>query len=614
MTKPVIFLAFANDQDGYLPLINRERKNLYRALRRHDNEGLIKVEKEASTSIQDIFEVFQTYRDEIVLFHYGGHAGGTHLQLEHADTSAQQAHAAGLAQLLGQQENLQLVFLNGCATLPQVELLLKHGVKAVIATSVKIEDQMATEFAEQFYNSLAGHTPIQRAFQVAKAFIYTKYRNVKTIDTYRAAVFDGTEKSSDDAIPWGLYTNPDPEAADVLKWSLPRRASAKQVIRNRFDYANRPDVNDILIDIVCEDLAALNPDLDYELNKKDLDIPSIKREIIDSFPTPIGEHLRKLFTRSNDPNVPEDMELYSLARLEQLAVTYRTTMQFICYILLSQLWDEKHKNPELTVGEEYIVDFNSFFALRASNFRSFDYVKLINTITELFDDYDIPYFIDELKTLKIEANHDTELYEAYIFMNSLYEDILDKRVPPGEYEAFCQEAEYHLASVLKAIAFLVKYKLVTIKNIETVKYRHQEARFLHNHITLNRALTVANMGVDEVGIEFTNFTDSKSVLFLKSQADKVREFLNLTPFIIDENALNDNYSSKLFLFAYQEDGDYSYQFLNNLLDEPLVIDEENHALIKEQFDRFRADIFGQEYLPAAAIKKASTGSRFSRKR
>ncbi|MCB0629621.1 MAG: CHAT domain-containing protein [Lewinella sp.] len=608
MTKPTIFLAFANDRDAYLPLINRERKNIYRALRRHDDEGLIKVEKEASSTLDDIFDIFQSYPDEVCIFHYGGHAGGEHLQLESDDASAQQAYAAGLAELLGQQQNLQLVFLNGCATQPQVELLLKHGVRSVIATSVSIKDQMATEFAEQFYNSLASHTPIQRAFQIAKAFITAKYRDTGNIQIYRAG-FSLAPQSEE--MPWGLYVHPD--ATDVLQWSLPKRVSNKQTIRNRFDYERRPDVNDILIDIICEDLAALNPDLDYELNKKDLDIPSIKREIVDSFPTPVGEHLRKLFTRSNDPEHPDDMELYSLARLEQLAVTHRTTMQFICYILLSQLWDEKHKNPELKVSEEYIVDFNSFFALGKTNYRSFDFVKLINTVTELFDDYKIPYFIDELKSLKIEANESESLYEAYTFMNSLYEHIVDENVAAEEYEDLCQEAEYHLALVLKRIAFLVKYKLVTIKNIETVKYRHQQARFRHHQITLNRALTVANIGVDEVGIEFTNFTDSKSVIFLKTKEDKVSEFLNLTPFIIDENALNNNYSSKLFLFAYQGETDYSYLFLNNLDDDPLVVDEENHLLIKEQFDRFRSDIFGLEYQPTPKTPKIG-GSRFSRKR
>lgn len=613
MNKPIIFLAFANDRDDYLAMINRERKNITRALKRHHDEGLIRLETESSSSIEDIFSTFNRYDNEIAIFHYGGHAGGSLLRLENTDTSSQSAHAGGLARLLGQQSNLQLVFLNGCGTRPQVELLLKSGVKAVIATSVPIQDQMATEFSEQFYHSLASHTPIQRAFEIAEAFIATKYDDFDPIKVYRDIVFDDFHSPDPNVLPWGLYTNP--QSPDVLQWTLPKRVSHKQVIRNRFDYETRYDVNDILIDVLCEDLAQYNKDLDYELNKEELDIPSIKREIVDSFPTPVGEQLRKLFTRSNDPDRPDDMELFSLARLRQLATTHRTTVRFLCYILLSQLWDEKHKRHDLVITDDFVVDFNSFFAIGATNYESFDYVKFINTITEIFDNHNIPYFIDELKDVQIESTRNPELYEAYIFMNSIYESLRDNSVPSENIEEICMEAERHLGVVLKAIAFLVKYKLVTIKNIELVKQRHQEARFRHSQIVLNKALTVASTGSAEKGVEFHNFTDNKCVLFIKSGGNKVESYLNLTPFVIDENALNNDYSSKIFLFAFHGKDGYYFQFLNNLQDEPLLVDQANYADIKMQFDRFKTEIFGQKF--EEPVRKAPPqigGSRFSRKR
>lgn len=321
MAKSIIFLAFANDRDNYLQTINRERKNIYRSLRRYKDEGLIKLETEASSSLEDIFEVFQTYPDQVAIFHYGGHADGTHLQLETPGASPQKAFAGGLAQLLGRQQNLQLVFLNGCATRPQVDILLENGVKMVIATSVPVNDVMATEFAEQFYHSLAGHMPVQQAFNLAKAFVAAKYQSAVPIQIYRG--IGSGERPDSGVMPWGLYVRP--EAEETLQWALPRRASTQQILRTRFDYESRVEVNDLLIDAVCEDLAAHNPDLDYELNKTDLDIPSIKREIVDSFPMPIGEHLRKLFTRSNDYKAPDDMEGFTFPRLKQLLVTHRTT-------------------------------------------------------------------------------------------------------------------------------------------------------------------------------------------------------------------------------------------------------------------------------------------------
>lgn len=217
MDKPVIFLAFANNRDDYLPMINRERKNIYRSLRWFHDNGIIKVEKEATTQLEDIFEVFSENDNQITIFHFGGHAGGMHLQLEQANSDTEKAHMEGLALLLGQQKNLQLVFLNGCATLPQVELLLKNGVKAVIATSASVQDKMATEFAELFYNYLTGHSSIERAFQMAKAFIASRYSNFQPIQIYRDIAPQSIEHK--EAFPWGLYLSK--RAEDALEWTLP---------------------------------------------------------------------------------------------------------------------------------------------------------------------------------------------------------------------------------------------------------------------------------------------------------------------------------------------------------------------------------------------------------
>ena len=218
--KPIIFLAFANKQDDYLPMVNRERKNIYRSLRWFHDNDVIKVETEATTSLEDIFDVFTQYDNQVTIFHYGGHAGSYSLELETPDEGSRTAYAIGLAQLLGRQQGLQLVFLNGCATKAQVEVLLESGVKAVIATSSKVEDRMATEFAELFYNALSGHSSIQRAFQIASAFISSKYQHFQPLQTYRAASFDVEQPENQNGdLPWGLYLNEDAE--EVLNWTLP---------------------------------------------------------------------------------------------------------------------------------------------------------------------------------------------------------------------------------------------------------------------------------------------------------------------------------------------------------------------------------------------------------
>ncbi|MDX1406801.1 MAG: CHAT domain-containing protein, partial [Saprospiraceae bacterium] len=216
MTRPVIYLAFANDRDQYLQMINQERKQISRALQAHTKEGRIQLVTEASSTIEDIFQEFHTHDHEVAIFHYGGHATGTHLVLEAADGSSASAQSTGLASLLGSQKQLKLVFLNGCATKAQVEELINKGVRAVIATSVKIDDSMATEFAEQFYKALANHSTIRESFDRASAFIKSKYASAQ-IGTFGGSQLVEWMARPSDELAWGLYVrNP---ADDVLDWS-----------------------------------------------------------------------------------------------------------------------------------------------------------------------------------------------------------------------------------------------------------------------------------------------------------------------------------------------------------------------------------------------------------
>ena len=102
---PVVFLAYANDDSAHLDLLKQESRDTNRALRELDRKGIIKVLREESTEHKDIYENLLLYKNQISIFHYAGHASGKGLDLESGEGGA-----AGIAQQLGNQENLELVF------------------------------------------------------------------------------------------------------------------------------------------------------------------------------------------------------------------------------------------------------------------------------------------------------------------------------------------------------------------------------------------------------------------------------------------------------------------------------------------------------------------------
>jgi hypothetical protein len=581
--KPIIVLAFTNDNDDYLDMIKRERKNIFKTLQSHNDKGYVQVHKEESTSIDDIFDLFNLYTDRIAIFHYGGHANGTHLQLETMAGESQLADARGLAQLMGQQKELQLVFLNGCATWKQMDILLSAGVKSVIATSVPIDDKMATEFAEQFYNALASQAPLKKAFQIARAFIMSKYGPAKPINFYtsRDISWEGKEAETKQEVAWGLYSNEN--TPEVLDWKLPTTNQDSIIIRDSAHVGtNCVQVNNLLTDILRKEVVQYSTEVGYLLEayiKSDsIDIRVIRQAIVDSFPSPVGEQLRRLFAIDTiDDN-----------RLLQLVITYKTIIELLCFTMLSQLWEEKFKNPGLVIHEDYLVEFNSFFALSRDNYQTYNYIRLIEAITGIFNKNSVEYFIEELSNLGKSLMAKDEFYKAHLFMEEMKRELAEDNVKANEIENFCVQAEEHLSTILKHLAFFVKYKFITVKRIEVIKYRHKVPRFHYEKVLLDRVTAGIS---DDDNDTYDTFTDNNSVIILK-QIRNVAEYLSLSPFIIDENALTGSKNSKLFFYSFQDtlDRNYYYKFIDNEV-EQLIVSDNKYSQVKEQFEEFKENLF-----------------------
>lgn len=207
-------------------MLMRESASIYQHLRPYEIDDVCNIDRIENATVEGIFDTVEawTRRKDIVLFHYGGHAEGGGLLLNTASGSTSMAHATGLARLLGKIPSLQLVFLNGCSTRDQVQLLLDNGVKAVIATSTPIDDQMAGDFADRFYKNLADGKSIGDAFGQARDFVQSKYNyEVQGATHFRSLDLSAIETKAE--LPWGLYLNAGVES--VLDWRLPSTREPK---------------------------------------------------------------------------------------------------------------------------------------------------------------------------------------------------------------------------------------------------------------------------------------------------------------------------------------------------------------------------------------------------
>jgi len=573
MENPIIFLAFSNSQDDYLTMLKRESKSIKRALEPLEDKNLVKIVREESADLDTIFHNFNRFKDEIAIFHYAGHASGNNLEFE-----GDAGNADGLANLFSQQRNLKLVFLNGCSTKGQVDKLMELGIPAVIATSVPINDTKATEFGEQFYRALANKSTIKSAFKFAVAWLQAKYSDVDTpeiVENHRGFVLDNTPEVKE-KMPWGLYLNkPKTGEKDILSWTLPTKfVQTVKRPQSEQDFL----VNDYIYNIL-EDMIIANPDFEKRLvdsEGNDLDDRNLLALIIGNYPWSIGSQLRRLVSRD------EGMNTFTTARLEQIVNTYIITSQVVFYIILAQIWAEKRK-----MGDEFPISthYLDALSLHEDNFQQFDYIAQIRQILQDMNEYNIDFFVPELETIMNLLNDKKDFFDSYLYLESLRSRLLendDDSLKP-ELPQLCADAEYCMSIIIGKMAFLINYQMLTVRDILINKPPHREPEFRHIMGNL-KAQDNDFLSLFKEPKPYDNFVDSRSVILVKDLVD-VSTYINLSPFIVDKNAYGDvrATSTDLFMYAYNEDGDFHYYSIrHNLLKSEINEGDVIHTELKEK--------------------------------
>lgn len=209
MKPPVIGLAFANErtEDGFLRNLSREMKLLLRSMDPLVQSGELYTHLMPAVTSREIQNLFQNrfFEGRVNIFHYGGHATPTVLNLERDSGGNESFFSEGLARFLAVQKGINLVFLNACSTEKQALRLISENIPAVIATSQKIPDDMAVLFAEAFYKGLASGGSIEESFKEADGYVIGR---------------KGTEVFSDSATR-GLFWEEQPGIGELdLPWKL----------------------------------------------------------------------------------------------------------------------------------------------------------------------------------------------------------------------------------------------------------------------------------------------------------------------------------------------------------------------------------------------------------
>jgi hypothetical protein len=200
--KPILFVAFANDVEDparNLAGLHGEFANIKAAFASVTgaDDSCELLAHEGCTG-EGLVEPF--YRNQVVIFHYAGHASPDSLLLQTVDGHNAPASRQRFEDFLALQSRLRLVFLNACMTRDWAAALVEHGV-CVVATSRCIEDSIAPRFARNFYNQIAQGRTIAEAFEVVSKGCASAEEHQLALRGVAAAEND----HATDGLPWALY-------------------------------------------------------------------------------------------------------------------------------------------------------------------------------------------------------------------------------------------------------------------------------------------------------------------------------------------------------------------------------------------------------------------------
>lgn len=278
--------------------------------------------------------------------------------------------------------------------------------------------------------------------------------------------------------------------------------------------------NELLIQKVFQEMLKYKPSMQKMLIADDeeeetLDTRLLGDMIIRNFPWPIGVELRRLFSAST--------RQLDRMRLDQIFKTIERSMQFISFLMISQLWKD--------IKEDKIKPLDGFrreFGDRIMVLSMGNYTWLVRAIGTLVQDNSVTWFMPEMS-----ENFDKKFYAALDFWVPERNEIGHYQInlTNEEIEKRCVEYEEKLTFILERIAFICKYKLVSVREIKVINPKNQKARF--NHII--DLLSSSDSGFRAQEIEESSYTESNSVLLMKS-LKTIDEYLNLSPLVIDTNS------------------------------------------------------------------------------
>ncbi|GAB3920060.1 hypothetical protein [Larkinella terrae] len=533
MGLPLVIIAYANNAKDPLPSLREEDDEVHQYLQSRSAIQPFRIIRESFAARERLAEILTTPedRENLLIFSYSGHAAGDRLV-----TEAEATHSRGLSNLLSQCPNLKLIVLNGCSTIGQVRLIQaafetqNRPAPVVVATSASVGDKPAKDFGITFFRQLLLYnSTLERAFETAFGVSQTQI-TAGTIEVDKCELRGAANQDDSEESVWGIYPAVGEDSDHRLQWTL-SNALAPQAT------ANYKPNSDLFRSLIIS-LKKYNPRIQETWENEQMminDFSPYDDDLLKSFPHPISVQLRKL-RAIRGRNDGDEMKFYNQVgkdRLWQLLRTYQTVLEILSAVIQAEWWNCLASAPANQAPFRLLSEIYATGRLPKH--------ELVSKLADALRQNGGKVFVTELVN---NADLLAQIFKTGVYFEGLQSGI--ERMSEAEASGGCQLAEKHLTELLKNVAFLALYKLISVKNISIIKNRvATEPRYAH------RIYQYWETYLDPILRNTTSafFLDNTSVLIQK-KVGSLNDYLNLTPFLIDENTFQEK-ATQSNLFAWQ---------------------------------------------------------------
>lgn len=252
----------------------------------------------------------------------------------------------------------------------------------------------------------------------------------------------------------------------------------------------------------------------------------------------------------------------TLRRLAFMAEAYQSTLRYLCYVQLAQLL-KRESTPRHPA-------FAQFFQMEGNQHDRCDCLILLLLTTESLGQEES--FMPEINKFVADlCDTQSDLYNTALFLEANRNALLNNAIPADQaLDQLLDEYLTGLVSWLRELAFLARYRLVSIKDIHLSYRLGSHKNFVHVYGELHGMFTEADgRDYNEKAVRET-FTYNQSVLLFKGSEmgnilDHIHDpntFLSLSPLVIDQSvyAAKPTQTPEIYYFIGQATGRKEFRF------------------------------------------------------